>query len=586
MANLTGPDATVTLNGWFISNNFWDTTALGSGYTLSGTYNPANLTTGLHYSWNFGPLPADGYYWVHAFPEVGFGQDAWTTSTLADEKPFPLSISSLSKYLVNYNASWGGQGAGYNVALEMYLTSKPQGGAGSITNEIMVWIHDGGWHPGGSVLGTFSDSNYSGQIYSYPVYESGLHFNYTALLTNSDDPSGTIDIKAIIQKLKSMGIITGNEYISNVQLGAEIAAGSGSLNVNALQLDVQQSGGSEQLIDGTGTTTVTGGGSGSGGGTGGGGTGGGGTGGGSTGGGSAAQLLLPEDFNGDKKADVIWQNTSGNAMISTMNGATVLSSKQIGNPGSTVHAVTTGDFNGDGKTDILWWDNNGQASIWLMSGTSVLSSGVAGANPGPSWRAVSTGDFNGDGKFDILWQNTSTGQAMIYEMNGLSVIASAAIANNPGPSWHVAATGDFNGDGKSDIVWQNTDGNTTIWMMNGSSVLSTTPIGNPGSNMHAVATGDFNGDGKSDILWWDDSGQASTWLMDGTHVLSYGIAGSNPGSAWRAIGAGDYNGDGKSDILWQNASNGQAMISTMNGLSPITTAALTSVPGTGWHAVT
>ena len=129
MASLIGPNAAYDLNGWFIANNFWDTSVLSDGYTLSGTYNPSNLTTGLKYTWNFGPLPADGYYWVHAFPEVGFGQDAWSTTTLASEKPFPLSIASLSKYQVNYDVAFGGMTAGYNVALEMYLTSSPGGGA-------------------------------------------------------------------------------------------------------------------------------------------------------------------------------------------------------------------------------------------------------------------------------------------------------------------------------------------------------------------------------------------------------------------------------------------------------------------------
>jgi hypothetical protein len=45
----------------------------------------------------------------------------------------------------------------------------------------------------------------------------------------------------------------------------------------------------------------------------------------------------------------------------------------------------SGDFNGDGYADILWQDTSGQAAIWEMNGTNVIGSGAVGGNPGPSW---------------------------------------------------------------------------------------------------------------------------------------------------------------------------------------------------------
>ena len=84
--------------------------------------------------------------------------------------------------------------------------------------------------------------------------------------------------------------------------------------------------------------------------------------------------------------------------------------------------------------DILWQNTSGQAAIWQMNGTSVIGGGLVGANPGASWHAIATGDFNGDGYSDILWQNTS-GEAAIWEMNGTSVIGGGSLGN-PGPNWH------------------------------------------------------------------------------------------------------------------------------------------------------
>ena len=44
-------------------------------------------------------------------------------------------------------------------------------------------------------------------------------------------------------------------------------------------------------------------------------------------------------------------------------------------------------------------------------------------------------------------------------------------------SWNVAVTGDFNADGMSDILWRNTNGDTSIWIMNGTLVSSASDLG-------------------------------------------------------------------------------------------------------------
>jgi hypothetical protein len=49
-----------------------------------------------------------------------------------------------------------------------------------------------------------------------------------------DTLSGTFDILAILRYLKSLGIITGNEYLSGWELGVETISGSGSMTVNQL----------------------------------------------------------------------------------------------------------------------------------------------------------------------------------------------------------------------------------------------------------------------------------------------------------------------------------------------------------------
>jgi hypothetical protein len=261
------------------------------------------------------------------------------------------------------------------------------------------------------------------------------------------------------------------------------------------------------------------------------------------------KILDGGDFNGDGKSDILWQHTaSGSPGIWFMNGLSVLSTTAVGMPaqwGADWKILDGGDFNGDGKADILWQhgpDNSptgfGNApGIWLMDGSTVLAHNPVGSQAqwSTAWKVIGAGDFNGDGKSDILWQSNS-GQAGVWLMDGLNVMATAAVGANPGPSWHMIDSGDFNGDGKSDILWQHDNGTAGVWLMDGLNVLSTAVVGsNPGPAWNVIRAEDLDGNGKSDILWQHDDGTAGAWLMDGTTVLATGVLGGNPGPTWNLL---------------------------------------------------
>jgi serralysin len=159
-----------------------------------------------------------------------------------------------------------------------------------------------------------------------------------------------------------------------------------------------------------------------------------------------------------------------------MNGSQIASSNYVtyqGNlmaPDASWNVVELGDFNGDGKADILWQQNTtGSLVEWLMNGSQITSSqnltsqGQA-VTPDASWAVVGTGDFNGDGKVDILWRQSSTGTLAEWLMNGSTI--------------SIVEIGDFNGDGNSDILWrQSSTGTLADWTMNGSTISSSQVLG-------------------------------------------------------------------------------------------------------------
>jgi phospholipase/lecithinase/hemolysin len=259
-----------------------------------------------------------------------------------------------------------------------------------------------------------------------------------------------------------------------------------------------------------------------------------------------------------------------------------------------VPPTVTHNFNVDRTSDIVWRNINGDTSIWLMTtnqsgGAQIQSATDYGIVP-TSWQIVGQRDFNDDGKADLLWSN-SNGDTSIWLMNGTTV-SSTSDLGIVGNGWAIVGTGDFNGDGYGDILWRNTNGDTSVWLMTGNAtqvqVLSSTDLGSVPTGWSVAQTGDFNGDGKTDILWHNSNGDTSIWLMtsNGTQmqVLSTTDLGVVP-TSWSIAGTGDFNGDGYADILWHN-SNGNTSIwlMTSNGtqMQVLSTTGFGGVP-TSWN---
>jgi hypothetical protein len=107
-----------------------------------------------------------------------------------------------------------------------------------------------------------------------------------------------------------------------------------------------------------------------------------------------------------------------------MNGTNITSGAALPTLGPSWHYVASADFNGDGKADILWQNDNGATAVWLMNGTSV-SAGAILPNTGTSWHVVSVQDFNGDGKADIFWENDA-GSTAVWLMNGTQILSGSS----------------------------------------------------------------------------------------------------------------------------------------------------------------
>jgi len=139
-------------------------------------------------------------------------------------------------------------------------------------------------------------------------------------------------------------------------------------------------------------------------------------------------------------------------------------------------------------------------------------------------------DFDGDGQGDVLWRNTSDGNTVLWLMNGTSVASGGSLGTVP-LAYTIVGVGDFDGDGKSDILWRNTvTGDTVIWMMNGASFAFGGSLGTVPLTYTIAGVADYNGDGKSDILWRNTDGSTVVWLMNGKTLVAGASLGAVPGN--------------------------------------------------------
>lgn len=315
------------------------------------------------------------------------------------------------------------------------------------------------------------------------------------------------------------------------------------------------------------------------------------------------------NFDNDlgRQDDVLFRAANGTVLIA-LNGGAKAAVVGIGAPSLDWVIKGVGDYNGDKKADILWYHvPTGQVSIWFMNGRTFLSGpAVTTVAPSSGWRVQGPADIDHDGLSDIVWQiagarelfngpisvwlmnNNATIRESTYqtvpagtELMGFLRQGPAAPANtprapiseiycgygtgmmrNPGFSgyetWQAGSTfdggkgiltGDFNGDGRAELVTLSTTAVTSVSLSGGAFAAPRTMWAQPFYGSRGTFAGDANGDAIDDLI---GIGETYVGLWQGgvyRTMLSTAFFGS------RGTLVGDVDGDGKVDVVAVNAND-------------------------------
>jgi len=97
------------------------------------------------------------------------------------------------------------------------------------------------------------------------------------------------------------------------------------------------------------------------------------------------------EFNG--QAEIAWQNSNGTPGIWLMNGTTLAAAAGLSNPGAGWQLISVDHFTPNGQADLLFQNSTNDAmQLWETNGTSLVAE-VNLPNPGAGWQSVNGHPF-------------------------------------------------------------------------------------------------------------------------------------------------------------------------------------------------
>lgn len=224
-----------------LANNVWNKGSSGRGFRQE------------IFTEELGGGPALGWRWrapwqiwpnVAAYPEIICGNKPWD-KPVAAFPGLPLHPGQ-RRITADYNIRLQAVGA-YELAFSMWAVSALPASPTTIRSEIMIWIASRHQKPAGSLRGTVTAQGVAYDIYvnEHQHDNSGANRNewtYVAFVARQPVLNGPLEFSAFLDELQRRQIVTPSQWITDVELGTEVADGSGIAEIREFALRVEDRG--------------------------------------------------------------------------------------------------------------------------------------------------------------------------------------------------------------------------------------------------------------------------------------------------------------------------------------------------------
>jgi len=259
--------------------------------------------------------------------------------------------------------------------------------------------------------------------------------------------------------------------------------------------------------------------------------------------------VLPDDLNGDGRADIVMTITESGHGAEGATGAWLIQSDQTPvwgdlsqrNAGWEIFGMGVTDA-GKATDDVYVKSSDNVIGAWVTDDTGHVTGWETVGQFDADTQILGLGDFNGDGQTDLLLRNVNGAVGCYFtggETTGWNYFQSL------GDEWHLDAIGDLNGDGRSDVVLSHDAGFAGSWLTQGDGTVVWADLDTLGEGYSIVGCGDFNGDGVDDVLLQKGS-YFGAWLVEGGSAKSWFGLGDLGDVTVEQIS--DFDGDGKDDL--------------------------------------
>jgi hypothetical protein len=282
---------------------------------------------------------------------------------------------------------------------------------------------------------------------------------------------------------------------------------------------------------------------------------------------SITTIARQQDFNGDRRDDLLWfQPGSGTLVEWWMDGSAIGAGAEIGAFPTGWRIIQTGDLAGDGHSSIIFeHPPDFTTGVWVLNGSAVVDDFFLNSPTTPS-RVEAVGNFSGLGRMDIVWRDIKTGNVTIDQNEGTFTFAPWVLLSLPLDQVIVGAA-DLFSDGIDELIVRNSStGEVGAWRFYNTSfpIFPGEPqyisLGTLDFTWSIQAIGDFNADGKDDLVWRNAvSNQIVIWSTNGTAQPSSTVIGIAPRS-WDIIGAPSFYGGKRASLLFRDRITGQPAI--------------------------
>jgi hypothetical protein len=222
---------TVAENGCVIINNVWDRSTAPAGYEQSVFLDEHGLPG---WKWN-APGTRDT---VLGMPEIVCGDKPWDAPLkLRPEFPFRAGERRLSaSFDVDFKAS-----GRHNMAFSLWAVSKLPAVKQNIALEIMIWNVDGGVIYVANKVDTIESGGTTFDVWvknDEGVITGPDPFTWKLVMFVARKPflKGAIDFGPFVDYLIARRMLSPNDWLTNLELGTEVADGAGRVEVHSLEL--------------------------------------------------------------------------------------------------------------------------------------------------------------------------------------------------------------------------------------------------------------------------------------------------------------------------------------------------------------